>query len=468
MTDDKSTEHGSPPPNIRLRICHVGPLPGSFGGVAGVINGLARAQTRDHDVALVGSRVKGVWAEATRGFTSDDEFPLSHYLGATEAQVVEVPDAGWTRFSSIINGLRQHSAVGCMVLPGGGPIDIVHHHAPVMMGLSRGSGPLLSLPRGISRVVTLHGVAHLEVGPGAKVNDEAEGDAGASYGGSGVVAATVRGLEGYGLAGADAITTPGRTTRSVALSHEGVPEEKVHVVPNGVDTDVFLPRSATPSDGAPSRGIDVQRLFGLPEATPFVLVMAALNRFHDPTPLLKAVASLPERDRPAVVMLGDGPLVPVMKEVALGLGIEEMVRIPGAVPNHLLPSIIPEASMVFQTLVHPGLDVRGRSMGFGRAFSENEEVCSNLSLLEAMSCARPVIATSGCCSGMVHEDDPAGFLLHPGDETGIAGVITSLLQDPELGVDVGGRAREMVVEHRDWSVIARRVEDVYNSILQRS
>lgn len=83
-----------------------------------------------------------------------------------------------------------------------------------------------------------------------------------------------------------------------------------------------------------------------------------------------------------------------------------------------------------------------------------------LTALEAMACAKPVVATrSGGLAHLVPDD--GGRKVAPGDAVGLAGALGELLADPELGRRLGAHNRCLVEERYSWSRVADRLEELY-------
>ncbi len=74
--------------------------------------------------------------------------------------------------------------------------------------------------------------------------------------------------------------------------------------------------------------------------------------------------------------------------------------------------------------------------------SDSEGICG--SLLEAMACARAVVATRVGGVPEVVEHGVTGLLVHPGDAEALAGAMTELLTDPERRAAMGAEGRRRV------------------------
>jgi glycosyltransferase involved in cell wall biosynthesis len=87
-----------------------------------------------------------------------------------------------------------------------------------------------------------------------------------------------------------------------------------------------------------------------------------------------------------------------------------------------------------------------------------------LSALEAMACARPVVATDS--GGLRHlVDRSGGRLVRAGDAAGLAAALGELLDDPDLRSRMGAHNRRVVEERFSWSRVGDRLEEAYAEVL---
>jgi glycosyltransferase involved in cell wall biosynthesis len=86
-------------------------------------------------------------------------------------------------------------------------------------------------------------------------------------------------------------------------------------------------------------------------------------------------------------------------------------------------------------------------------------------LVEAFATATPVVASS--IPGFADVVTPeAAMLVPPGDEVALAGAIVSMLEDEDRRAAMGGAARALAVERYAWTDVARRLEAVYERVVQ--
>ncbi|MGD9634615.1 MAG: glycosyltransferase [Pirellulales bacterium] len=217
------------------------------------------------------------------------------------------------------------------------------------------------------------------------------------------------------------------------LEREGFPAAKVFVIPNGVDTARFAPVP----DAASVRGE-----IGIGPADPVASIVAALRPEKNHELFLEMAARiLPQMPRAKFLVIGDGPRHEPLEHRAEELGIAASVRFLGTRSD--VPRLL-STSDVFALTSH------------------NE--ANPVSILEAMSVGKPVVATHVGSIGEVVADGVTGYLVKPGDAEALSGRVMELLDDPLRAVEMGSAARDVVVE--GWSVDAmvRRYERLIASI----
>jgi glycosyltransferase involved in cell wall biosynthesis len=201
--------------------------------------------------------------------------------------------------------------------------------------------------------------------------------------------------------------------------HERFPADKVKVIPNGVDTRRFSP---TPDAHA------VRRDLGISPTAPVVSIVAALRPEKNHELFLQAAARvvrvLPEA---RFLIVGEGGRRRALEELAGQLGLAGSVQFLGARGD--VPRIL-TATDVFALTSH------------------NE--ANPISILEAMSVGRPIVATD---VGSIHEvvsNGTQGLLVPPGDPQAFAEGLLDLLHEPLRAREMGDAARERVVAN--WSL----------------
>jgi len=137
------------------------------------------------------------------------------------------------------------------------------------------------------------------------------------------------------------------------------------MIPNGIDTDRFVFK--------PEARAQWRSKTGIPAEAPVVGIVAALRPEKNHALFLESARlTLESRPDAYFVIAGDGPERPMLEKLAAEKGIDQQVKFLGSVSD--IPEVL---SMV---------DLFALS-------SHNE--ASPVSILEALSCQRPVVATDG-------------------------------------------------------------------------
>lgn len=205
----------------------------------------------------------------------------------------------------------------------------------------------------------------------------------------------------------------------------GLPDAKLRVVHYGLD--------APPAPWGPADAV------GLEAEARVLLAVARLEPQKGLDVAVRALAALAaEAPDVVLVVLGEGPQRAELEALARQLGVDGRLRLPGRVGD--VAAWLERA----QALVHPA-----RWEGFG------------LALLEAMLCARPVVASAVSAIPEIVVDGETGLLVAPDDPAALAQALASLLADPARAQALGqaGRARAL----REFSVarMAERTIAVY-------
>lgn len=86
-----------------------------------------------------------------------------------------------------------------------------------------------------------------------------------------------------------------------------------------------------------------------------------------------------------------------------------------------------------------------------------------LTLLEAMSCATPVVCTDVGGMPEVVQDQVCGFVVPPNEVHALAAKIRRLLDRPDEARRMGGEARNRVLSRFTWPMVVQRCLEVYDA-----
>jgi glycosyltransferase involved in cell wall biosynthesis len=203
----------------------------------------------------------------------------------------------------------------------------------------------------------------------------------------------------------------------------GVPPEKIHFLPNGLDVewaDLSFDRA------------DARARFGLAREGRVVLFLARLVSSKRPLDFLHAAARvLKGRDDVAFVIAGDGQERTACERAARELGVADRVRFIGTVPHDDVPRLMAASDVFVST-----------STLTNRA----------LPTCEAMLCGVPVVVyDTGDTTTVVHDGED-GVVVRDGDVEALAGAVARLLDDDAARARMKENARRQArVSFTSWN-----------------
>jgi glycosyltransferase involved in cell wall biosynthesis len=194
--------------------------------------------------------------------------------------------------------------------------------------------------------------------------------------------------------------------------------QRCTTVVNGVDAELFRPDEG-------QRRL-VRQALGFGEKDVALLTMGRLTHEKGHHLAIRAAKSLLEANLPVrLAVVGDGPERDGLRKMVRQCGLENRVAFTGRVDNARMAQFYNGADIVLM----PTLTVEGLPFV----------------LLEAMSCARPVIASRIGGTGEVVKDGENGLLVEPGSLPALADAIMRLVNDSPLAARLGEAARATIL-----------------------
>jgi glycosyltransferase involved in cell wall biosynthesis len=234
-------------------------------------------------------------------------------------------------------------------------------------------------------------------------------------------------MEGHAARGSDAVVTLTPGLERMLVERHGVPCGRVHVVPSGTDADHFVPADAA----------GCRRRIGLTEGG-FVAGFVGLCYRHQGVPtLVDAIVRLRARERDVrALIVGDGAMRRTWQAYARERGVAGAVHFAGQVPYADVPAWIG----AMDVMVAPFTAGRGETSPF--------------KVLDAMACARPVVASDLASVRWLAGPADALTLVPPDDPAALADALDALAGDPARRADLGARGRRFVCAHHSWDRLA--------------
>jgi len=211
-------------------------------------------------------------------------------------------------------------------------------------------------------------------------------------------------------------------SKEIMKSYYKIDEEKISIVPNGVDLSFFKTKNRDPNKIVFSgvmyhhRGLDV-----LLDAAP------------------KIVKEIPETK---LVLLGDGPEMKKLKEIVKQKNLNSNVEFKGWIDRKDIPEHLSNASI---------------GIGPLRRTTVTENALP-IKVLEYMASSLPIIAKTGTLPDDVLKDNENGWFVENSSE--LYEKIIKLEQNPELVEKMGKNSLNMVQKF-SWERIVKLIIDIY-------
>lgn len=227
----------------------------------------------------------------------------------------------------------------------------------------------------------------------------------------------------------------------------GVSGKKILYIPNGVDTRKFFPCAFAKVPGGARSPImqgqsELREQLGLPLNSILIGSVGRLDPVKDFPTLLKAFRDVQRNITDAkLVIVGDGPIRQQLTEFCRGLEIQSGVLWLG------------ERSDI-ATLLRC-FDIFAQSSIF--------EGMSN-TILEAMACGLPVVATDTGGNPELVRVGHNGVLVQVGDAKALSEALSILVLDADLRQQYGSNSRQLAENQFDLALMTQRYSDLYESL----
>jgi glycosyltransferase involved in cell wall biosynthesis len=297
--------------------------------------------------------------------------------------------------------------------------DIVHAHAPVVLGMQ---GIIAAKRKKIPVVATYHThlpdyLPHLLSGKlPAALND--------------ISGYTVKKLIKHAFRSTDVVTAPShelvRELRSYGLGN-------VVYLPNGVDLKRFRKNKDSEKE--------FRELYGIPKNKKVVLYLGRISFEKKLDKLLEAFRRIEKKDR-LLLVVGGGPYLEQFREFAGALGIKNAIFTGFVKKRHL-----------------------AAAYGCADIFaSASDSETFGLTFVEAMHMGLPVVGVRRFGAKELIDDEKTGLLVEPDDEKGLADAMERLLGSRTLCKRMGKNAEESA---KDYSLrkSIRMTMEIYDELI---
>jgi len=226
---------------------------------------------------------------------------------------------------------------------------------------------------------------------------------------------------------ADKLIAVSKATAKEAKLFYRLSDEKVVVIPNGVDI------AKLPEDSSREKSEVILSIGRLVWRKGFHYLINAMPRI---------LASFPDAK---LYIVGEGPEKTRLDRQTKKLGIEESVHILQKIPRTTLDSLFLKSAVYVQPSLYEPLAT---------------------TVLEAMSFGKAIVATMvGGLPEAIH-DKVNGVLVEPGDSHRLSEAIMILLSDPPLCEKFGEESMLRIEREFSWNIIAKQTIDTYEDLLK--
>jgi len=247
-----------------------------------------------------------------------------------------------------------------------------------------------------------------------------------------------RALETYVAGRADAVAAIAKPMLQ-DLQDRGISREKLFHVPNGVDTERFVPE---PRDEQLVRELklDSGLVFGF---------FGSLYHYEGVSWMIRAAARLRDRGRKFnILVIGRGEDAPALQQAIRDCRAADYVRTVDHVPHEQIRRYYSTVDVC----VCPRRRIR------------LTELVTPLKPLEAMALMKPVLASDVGGIRELVEHERTGLLFAAEDSEDFLRQAERLIDSADLRRRLAERGREFVTRERDWKVLARRYSQIYDFV----
>jgi glycosyltransferase involved in cell wall biosynthesis len=231
------------------------------------------------------------------------------------------------------------------------------------------------------------------------------------------------GMQAFVARRVDRMITSSDASRRQIVRDFRVAPERMRMVGNGLDTDLFRPDPARPRNEGE---------------------ILCVGRASDPNKGVRTlVAALAKLPKLRLTLVDDPSPHNEARRWARDAGCAERLTIAGRVSNEELVDLYRRATVVA---------VPSRYEGFG------------LPAAEAMACGTPVVAAAAGALPEVIATGGGGLLVPPEDPEALAKAIATLAEQPEARAALGAQAPARIEAAYSWRRVAERTVEVYREV----
>lgn len=216
------------------------------------------------------------------------------------------------------------------------------------------------------------------------------------------------------------------------ISKYGLDKDKIVVIHNGVDTEVFKPTE--PVFKEQYEGCDNLLLF-----VGRIIEQKGLDHLIDAMPRI-----LKEYPSTKLLIVGKGKMKPRLIKKVKKMDLNKEIIFPGFIDEELMPNLYSSADV----FVLPSL----------------WEVLP-IALLEGLSCGAPLLASDAGGNPEIVENGKNGFIFEKRNDEELIEKLRIMLDDHTLRKNMRRESRETALKKFDWDLITAKTSDFYRELI---
>ena len=222
------------------------------------------------------------------------------------------------------------------------------------------------------------------------------------------------------------------------LIERGIEENKIIITPNGVDTQKYTPEVS---------GDAIRDKFKIDKNRVVIGFIGTFGKWHGVAELVQAYIKLAEqeeyRQRIHLMLIGDGMMMPAVRDLIGSNGIEDICILTGIVPQLEGPAYLAACDI----LVAPTIENPDGTPFFG----------SPTKLFEYMAMGKAIVATKVGQIGEILRQRDTAMLVRAGDTSEMVRALKELIDNEILRNDLGMHARAEVCGKYTWDILTERI-----------
>lgn len=226
--------------------------------------------------------------------------------------------------------------------------------------------------------------------------------------------------------------TPSRKCREILMRLD-VPAEKISVIPNGYDLNLFIKMPAN----------EARLLLNLPISKKIILSVGNLELVKGHKYLIESMKKIHEIDNNILcVIVGSGGSKKFLERTIIENNLSKCIKLVGAIPHNKIPLWTNACDI----LVLPSLKESGPTIMF-----------------EALGCGKPIVGTTVGGIPDVIINEKLGILVEPKNVECLSNEILRALE-----IDWSASYIQNYASQFSWSKIAGSIADIYDRVLKES